>query len=209
MGVHALKQVIHDIKESTDHAGRHLHVGMPTLFKKHGKRIHKMREEFKQIDKDGAKRANAEAKMMGRDKPYDLRKTKEGLKGAGDKDFRDHALDDVLDNAGRALKELKGKGDLDDRMRDAARELVKGINNHEARLKLLRTYMLALKGEATGIAEGVATDAAATVLYQVYLDGTPAADAVDRDTFADYVGNTTDLAKDAKDLPKKIDGHTF
>jgi Sec-independent protein translocase protein TatA len=208
MSVHALKQVIHDIKESADSAGRHLHVGMPTLFKKQGKRLHKLRDEFKQMDKDGARRANQEAKAALRDKPYDLRKTKKGLKGAGDKDFRDHAADEILDNAGKALKEFKGK-DFGEGVKDAARELVKGINSHDTRLKLMRTYMLALKGELVGKGEDMLKNSAATALYDVYLEGTPAEDAVDRKTFNEYVGKGIDLGKKGKDLPAPIEGHTF
>lgn len=212
MSVHALKQVVHDIKRHMDHAGRHLDVGMPHLFKKHSKRIHKMREEFKKMDKEGARRANKEAKAMGRDKPYDLRKTKKGLKGAGDKDFRDHALDGVLDNAGKALHELKGKGDLGDRMKAAAKELVKGIDDHETKLKLLRTYMLAVKDEVTDtgkdIAKANATHTVADMLYDVYLDGTPAENAVSKDAFRDYVDAGVDRATSVKDL-KPIDGHVL
>ena len=208
MGVPALKQLVREVQDSLDNGPRHVHVGMPSLFKKQGKRIHKMREEFKQMDRDGAKRANAEAKKAGRDKPHDLKKDKHP-EGAGDKDFRDHALDVILDNAGKALKDLKGKGDLDDKIKDAAKELVRGLNSHDARLKLLRTYALALKGELSGAAEGAAVSGVSEVLYEVYIEGTPAAEAVDRETFGKYVENGTGLAKDAKDLPKPIDGHTF
>jgi hypothetical protein len=209
MGMHALKHLVHEIQESLDHGPRHMDVGLPTFFKKHSDRIHKMREEFKQMDRDGAKVANAEAKALGRAKPHDLRKTKKGFKGAGDKDMRDHALDEVLDNVGKALKDLNGKGDLGERIKDAAKELVRGINTPETKLKLLRTYMLALKGGAITTAEQAAATVVANGLYEVYLEGTPAAKALDRKSFGEYVGEAEKFGKKSTKLPGSIDGHTF
>lgn len=212
MSVHALKQAIHEVKESVDHAGRHLHVGMPTLFKKHKKRLKKMRKEFKEMDQKAAKAANKEAKAIGRDKPYNLKK-KKSLEGAGDAHFRDHALDDVLDIAKKAIKELRSKGDFEDNLKDAAKKVIKGIDKHDLKLKLLRTYMLSAKeqimDELKGIPGDVAQSAAGTVLYDVYIADTPAADALSLDDFNDYLSSGVDMAGMAKDLPKPSEGHTF
>lgn len=209
MGVHALKKAIHEVKESVDHAGRHLDIGMPTLFKKHKKRLKKMRKEFKEMDQKGAKLANKEAKARGFDKPYNLKK-KKSLEGAGDEYFRDHALDDILDIGKKALKELRSKGDLEDNLRDAAKKVIKGIDKHDLKLKLLRTYMLSAKEqimeEITGLPGDVAQSAATTIVYDVYIADTPAAEALSLDKFSDYVDKGMEFSDKAKELPKPIEG---
>lgn len=209
MGVHALKQAMREVKESVDHAGRHLDIGMPTLFKKQQKRLKKMRKEFKEMDQKGAKAANQEAKARGVDKPYDL-KDKKSLEGAGNEYFRDHALDDIIDIGKKALKELRSKGDLEDNLRDAAKKVVKGIDKHDLKLKLLRTYMLSAKEQITdhitGIPSDVAQSAATTIVYDVYIADTPAAEALTRDKFTEYVETGVEFGESAKDLPKPIEG---
>lgn len=223
MAIPALKQVIKEIQESLDSAGRHMYTGLPPSMKKQGRRIQKMREEFKQLDIDAAKKANAEVKntKMNRDLPYDIKGKKgkarqDAADGAGDQYFRDHVADGVLDNARKALKDLKGKGELEERVRNAGKELVRGLDSPKVKLQLMRTYMLALQGELSDMSKGVLVDSAAAALYDVYLEGTPAEDAVPFDsdddnvlTFKDIVEKGADMPSKAKDAASPIDGHAF
>lgn len=223
MAIPALKKVVDDIAESLDSAGRHMYAGLPPSLKKQGKRIQKIREDFKQLDIDAAKKANAEVKnlKMDRDLPYDIKGKKgkarqDAADGAGDQYFRDHVADGLLDNAGKALKDLKGKGDLQERVRNAGKELVRGLDSPKVKLQLMRTYLLALQGELTDMGKGVLVDSAAAALYDVYIEGTPAEDALPFDsddedaiTFKGVVGEGADMSSKAKDAASPIDGHAF
>lgn len=200
MGMHALKQVMQEIKDSADTAGRHLSISMPTLFRKHKNRVGEMRRVFKQQDYDAAARANLDATKKGLDRPYDLTDPK-SVKGAGDKEFREKAGDSIVDTALEGTKYIfKGEGgDWKSRMKEVAEHGLDGVKDPETRLKLLRSYMIAAKSE---YAESLATGAAVEGLYEVYIDGTPAEGALTKEQFTTYVESTRDLAKDAKDLPK-------
>lgn len=203
MSVSVLKQLMQEIKDAADAAGRHMNISMPAAMRKQKNHVGEMRRIFKQQDMTAAAKANRDAVAKGLDRPYDLTDPK-SFKGLANKNFRKDAGDSIVETALEGTKYLfKGEGgDLKSRAKEIAKYGLDGVKDSETRLKIARTYMLAMQSEYGKQLDKEATKAVADGLYESYVDGTPADESVSKKEFEDYVKEGRGMVKGAHDLGK-------
>lgn len=190
MGVSVLKQLMREMQDSADSAGRHMNVGMPSLFKKHSRKLADFRTRMKQTDMEAARRANLDAFKRGEpEKAIDLSDAK-AVRGAADREFRDAAGADAVDTVIEGMKYLKnGNPDMSagERGREVIQYALDGVKDPETRLKLSRTVYRSVLAEVGSNVKGDVKDGIIEGIFDTYVQVNVGDQQLKYEDFKDYL----------------------